>query len=467
MNRLFRFFSPAVLLLLISCLGSDDVYEYSSEAAITSFSIGSFNYKSNYINRNGQDTILTISTSGTLYPMTIDQKNNIIFNVDSLPYGSDVNSVLTYIGSTGVVLYRSTHLDNTFTDTLWTSTDSVNLSKPAYFIVWSEDTTYKRVYEVRVNIRKVHPDSMKWNKTILPASQVLINQTALLKNDSIYVFGKDNLGQMAMIGLNCNSRTFGNKILINGLDATKWTQCISIFEDSLFTLQDGTLFGSVKGANWSQVNTNITLRKLIQFNGTTTSGGYAWAIGANNKIVCSQDMRTWTSVQDASVSFPDSLITGLCYSLPTNKNIYRSIIVGIDNDSNEPYASVWTKLSTETKWTEMTYSSSNELRCPRLNNLSVICYDDDIYAFGGKSQNGFGSIPGLNGFFQSSDNGVTWRDCEKFADGYCTWNKHMEFPDWLKGRDVGFAGVTDKNGYIWVFTDQGDVSYGAINRLAK
>lgn len=467
MNRLLRYFSPSVLVLLVSCLGNDDVYEYSSEAAITSFSIGSFNYKSNYINIFGHDTIVDISTSGALYPMTIDQKNNVIYNNDSLPYGSDLNSVLTSIASTGVVLYRSIHSDNTYTDTVWTSKDSVNLSKPTNFIVLSDDLSYKRVYEVRVNIHKLNPDSMKWQKTNLPVSQVLINQTALLKNDSIFVFGKDNLGRMAMIGLDCNTRSFGNKIVINDLDATKWTQCISLFRDTLYTLQDGILFCSVNGSDWALVNTNIAFNQLIQFNGTKTSGGYAWAIGADNKIVSSKDMRTWISVQDAPTSFPDSFISGLCYTLPTNENIFRNIIVGIDNDSNEPYASVWTKLSTESKWTEMTYSSSNDLRCPRLNNLYVIYYDEDLFAFGGKSQNGFGSIPGLNGFFQSSDNGVTWRNCEKFDNGYCTWNKYMEFPNWFKGRDVGFTGVTDANGYIWIFTDQGEVSYGAINRLAK
>jgi hypothetical protein len=467
MNRFLSYFSPAVLLLLASCLGSDDVYEYSSEAAITSFSIGSFNYKSDYINKNGHDTILTISTSGTFYPMTIDQKNNIIFNVDSLPYGSNMNSVLTTIASNGVVLYRSLHLDNTYNDTLWTSTDSVNLSKTTNFIVWSEDLTYKRVYEVRVNVHKVHPDSMKWKKVNLPVSHVLINQTALLKNDSIFIFGKDNLGRMSMTSLDCKSKTIGNKILINGLDETKWTQCISLFRDTLYTLQDGSLFGSVNGSDWVPVNTNISFKQLIPFNGTKTSDGYMWAIGADNKIVSSKDMRIWTSVQDVPTSFPDTYISGLCYTLPTNKNVYRNIIVGIDKDSNEPYASVWTKLSTESKWTEMTYSSHNSLRCPRLNNLSIIYYDNEIFAFGGKSQNGFGSIPGLNGFFQSSDNGVTWRNCENFADGYCTWNKYMEFPNWLKGRDIGFTGITDGHGYIWIFTDEGDFSYGAINRLAK
>ncbi len=396
--------------------------------------------------------------------MTIDQKNNRIFNADSLPYGSDVTSVLLTIGATGAVQYRGFHSD---TDTLWNSKDSVDLSKTTNFTVWSEDLAFKRIYEVRVNIRKVHPDSMKWNKIELPTSHVLTNQVALQKNDSIFVFGKDDLGRMGMISLDCTSRTIGNNVLINGLDASKWTQEIILFRDTIYTLQDSLLFGSTNGSNWVKVNTNISFKQLIQFNGAKTSDGYVWAIGTDNKIVSSTDMRTWISVQDIEPSFPDVYISGLCYTLPTNNNIYRNIIVGIDNDSDKPYASVWTKLSTESKWTEMTYSSSNELRCPRLNNLSVIYYDNQIFAFGGNSQNGFGSLPGLYGFFQSSDNGVTWRDCEKFADGYSTWNKYMEFPDWLKGRDVGFAGITDEHGYIWIFTDQGKVNYGAINRLVK
>ena len=73
----------AALLSCVSCLKDDNSYK-TPQAAITSFTIGYHNVRFHERNIQGHDTLVYIRESGALYPMTIDQVNNRIFNIDSM-----------------------------------------------------------------------------------------------------------------------------------------------------------------------------------------------------------------------------------------------------------------------------------------------------------------------------------------------------------------------------------------------
>ena len=91
----------AALLTLASCLGSNDEvnYVYYDDTAITEFSLGSLNVYVHTKSSTGSDSVYVTTVSGSNYDFYIDQSKNEIYNVDSLPYGTDVAHVLATISS--------------------------------------------------------------------------------------------------------------------------------------------------------------------------------------------------------------------------------------------------------------------------------------------------------------------------------------------------------------------------------
>ena len=96
MRKIFGLLSVAALtFVLAACEKSSD--DRQSEAVITSFSIGDFKMIFNDITIDGKDTVAVSTVSGTTVKFSIDQQHNLIFNSDSLPVGSQLDSVTTKI----------------------------------------------------------------------------------------------------------------------------------------------------------------------------------------------------------------------------------------------------------------------------------------------------------------------------------------------------------------------------------
>ena len=87
---------------ITSCLDADMAeYEYSSSASITAFSITDSIVTKHEIALNPDidliDTVITTSILGSDYPFIINQNEGLIYNADSLPFGTDVSKVVVSI----------------------------------------------------------------------------------------------------------------------------------------------------------------------------------------------------------------------------------------------------------------------------------------------------------------------------------------------------------------------------------
>ena len=162
--------SFATAIIVSSCLSSDEKnIEYSSDDTIHAFAI---------------DTIY-----GENYAFTIDNANNKIYNVDSLPVSSDtiINKVL--IKTLTVSGYV------TSADTLFNVADSLDLSKtmekPLELTVHSADGKYTRKYSVEVRRHKQDPDSLNWNKMTdsFSAGEITGTQKSVVFNNHIWTYG--------------------------------------------------------------------------------------------------------------------------------------------------------------------------------------------------------------------------------------------------------------------------------------
>lgn len=464
MQKILKALPLAIMLVLTASCWHDYEYEYNPDAAITSFSVGNYRIWYYDVNVNGHDTLVCRYESGAYHPFIIDQKNNLIYNPDSLPYGAEVNKLITSVSGEGALYYQLYHSDDTFVDTLYTASDTIDFSRPLNFTVVSTDETYIRKYKVTVNAHTMDPDSVKWKQVAMTGYSAPKSAKAFVRNDSLFVIGTDDNGQIVMSSCKTNEKQWNTQA--TDLTASADPQSATLFNGKFYILDGGKLMASVDGTTWTDADSDTELAQIISFSGSAYDEGIAWAVSKSGQIVSSTDMATWTAQQDLPEGFPTQCITGFSEPLANNSAIIRRTIIGIDGNSTEDNAVIFNMISTEKEFVKMVPSGKEVKPCPRLKNLAVINYDGEFYSFGLDNWDGSKYAP-FQGFWQSSDHGLSWRDCSKMTDEYSTWNYKMKMPAGLIGKNSGFVYTTDANGYIWIITENNGIWRGAINRLVK
>lgn len=446
-----RFFLPSVLILLsmtYSCLEEPTV-QTDPQAAITGFTLGYYNVRFHDMNNLGRDTIINKREAGHMYPMTIDQFSNRIYNIDSLAYGSVINAVTVTVSATGSVLYR--YADEPEAEYhVWASYDSIDFTRPVIFSAVSTDGSYVRDYGIQVNIHKVFPDSLVWTDADAAGFSAFDIRSSAVRSDTLYAFGYES-GIPSVTYRNILTGEWTALCQLDGIDASTWDGKVIVRSDIMYTVSGACLCSSTDGVNWTQGASGF--RTLFS---AADSTGALWAVGADGSLLTSEDMQTWTS-QAMPAGFPDSLVHTYSNALATNENIVRTVAVGVGSGSGSLYADVWTWLSTDSVWSRTEPASYSSYRLPVLDGLSMISYDGSLFAFG----------TGLDCFRQSVDNGITWHKCNRYAEEYSSWNQYMQMPSALAGSSAGFAYAVDRLGSIWIMTADGQVWRGAINRLNK
>jgi hypothetical protein len=334
--------------LCTACLGDAvDEHADSSNCALLSFSLEDIRNKKVFTSSTGEDSIVitTIPTGGIEF--IIDHLHRVIYNTDSIKYGTDLSmvningtadgKVSCIIAGTAVDI-KNTELSN-FNKF---EADSMDFSAPRIFTVTSTDGNFSRDYTITVNVHTINPNASIWTKTTRPAD-----------------------------------------------------------------------FDSMKKIDSSVANDFLAFH----------SADVVWGFG---------------------------------YPLRTNSSINRNVVVCYDRNSTDTLAQVWTRLSSEPAWSEVKPSNDNHYGCPLLENLCVIRYAGDLYAFGGKSLNG--RTPAVEPFertFCSIDNGITWR----------TYGNKLTLPEELKGYSGEFETAVDKSNHLWIVLEDGTAWTGKLSSL--
>lgn len=109
---------------------------------------------------------------------SIDLNKGLIFNADSLPYGTDVSKLIPVIttletaSAVTLTVTRTNGTDTTF-NYLSNSTDTIDFTNPVKLRVVSYDGLKSSDYTVYVNVHKMVSDSLTWvenNKSALPTN---------------------------------------------------------------------------------------------------------------------------------------------------------------------------------------------------------------------------------------------------------------------------------------------------------
>ena len=160
------FILAMTIVLMASCLKSDeDTVTLYNDAVITGFTLGTMN---KYV-----DSTKTTYT-GSTYEFNINQNvaTNIfkdvtcigrsIYNNDSLPLGTDLKHVLCTITTlnNGITIIENIDEPNVYS--YYSSTDSIDFTKPRKFRVFSSDGSVYNDYYVSVNVHQQDGNEFVW-----------------------------------------------------------------------------------------------------------------------------------------------------------------------------------------------------------------------------------------------------------------------------------------------------------------
>ncbi|MBO5866414.1 MAG: hypothetical protein J6Q73_10250, partial [Bacteroidaceae bacterium] len=215
----------------------------------------------------------------------------------------------------------------------------------------------------------------------------------------------------------------------------------------------GDLYVSADAVNWS---ISCQGKGFVAIVAVSDEANEMWLATAT-ELLCSDDGSSFEVAGVLPESFPFYGLSLASYPLSHNKNIIRNMLVGYDNQTMSGAPVVWSKLSNEQKWVRYN-NAGNIYGCPALKNLSVLHYDDFLYAFGNGGSAAGEDVEAFDTFFVSKDNGIVWKPAGSF---------YLRFPEALKGNETPFVSVVDSNNFIWIITtdDNATVWKGIINRL--
>lgn len=450
--RLLNFITCLFITAFIatSCL-EDEEYEieYSSDASITAFAIGDIEteYQATV---DDVDTTLTTTVTGTNYPFVIDQLQGLIYNVDSLPVGTDITKVVPEISADGYVFIVAE------TDSIWEEGDSLDFSQPIQFKVMSMQGTYGRVYTAKVNVHQQDPNEMGWVRIESNLNTDIHSQKAVYFNQQILVFANQE-EQVAVTMTGQNDGAGWTNLQPIDIPVKADYSSVIAWGDHLYILAGNDLYSSSNGINWVQTDSKQKLSQLvaaIDEKGTTK----LIATTVDNLYTETSDGTEWVTYSALPTDFAKGTYSYASYPLATNNKFHRLVLMGENNVENDSANIVWSQLATEHEWTPLTMEG-NEHECPNMENAGMIYYNNLLYSFGGSGKNG-SSVKAFEHFYVSNDNGIGWEKVTEdvmFPEDFATLYTQAE---------GNYSFVVDDNQFVWfMWGKTSEVWRGRINKL--
>ena len=437
----------ASALLFASCLGSDnnEEYDFYDDAAISSFSLGTMSKTVFTLDSKGEDSMYVEEYKGSEYKFSIDHVNGKIYNLDSLPYRTDVKKVIANITSknSGVITIKNIANDSL---RFYSTSDSIDFSEPRIMRVYSQSGQYCKDYTITVNVHQQNGDSISWSSE--PQCESLASMTALrliAVGDGVAAIGTDGTHLLGYVlkGGSWHQLTFP-EVLLNGDHRS-----VIFSNGKFYAISNYMVLSSVDGMAWDLIST-ANVGMII---GSCCDELYAYGI---NGIMLSRDGGiTWEDdkMDDNASLLPSWNINVTVNALRTNPDVYRVMLSGADGTEGETH--IWTKLVDNSslnpktyEWTYVDTSGEDAYRLPSLSNLVVLPYDNNEIAVGKLPDNT------MDSFYVSLDGGITWKKdmTYYFPEGFA--------PAGLFGAAVGDGNI------IWLADGTtGKVWKGRLNRL--
>ena len=428
--------------LATSCMKDDDEIQSSPECVITKFTVGDIDTEVSIKLASGKDTIVTRTIGGSSVAFNIDQINNKIYSVDSLPSWVDISGVIPTINSTGYVYIKEG--DETDFHQFVSGTDSVDFTKQVKFLVIATDGVSTKEYTAQIFKKDSEADSLAW-KTVDGADLQLEGaHRTLTLADRIYVFseseGQAVVTSSSFLSEGASWRKPAQLTCEQG--SVDWNSVVA-YNGYLYALNtEGHICRSTndeRGETWSVVSDRVFARLL------GTDELYLYACDESG-IWGSADLQNWAECGSSDLDMlPETNIATVSYVSKTNPAMRNAVMCGLTS-ANSDNAVVWYKVSSANesinqKWNYVQVAADNVYACPKLDNLSIICHNAEMYAIGGNNA----------GIYVSADNGISWH----------LQTKKKLLPAEVTGQSTPTSMVAG-NGYLWLIQSGGKVWRGKI-----
>ena len=423
-------------LSLSSCLSSDETtVEYTHDTAITAFSLGSLDRYTK--TKAGKDTLLKANVTGSDYKFYIDQAQRLIYNVDSLPCGVRDTAILATISSknSSPILL----MDINKTDSVaayYSSSDSINFSKPRFIRVYSSDYSAYAQYKVTVNVHKELPYEFKWHELAQNNSQLaaFFDLKAVACGDDIYVFGKTADGTKVLKSA-INDGSAWSSITMNVSLSSDAYQSAVALDGKLYISDAGKVYASADAETWTEVSENADIKQLIG-----ASSQYLYAYTTAGISVSKDQGVSWKAEKldtDAD-SLPTQNVSMNVAGVLSAKNVENVMLMGTrDKAWNDTVATTWLRTvdyganAEDGQWN---YLEIEKNQMPWLDQVITCAADTGFVALGSNGK-----------WYKSQNAGLTWKQDKmvvlpaKFAtEGRFAFCRDKQHYYWII-----------RNGYVW------------------
>jgi hypothetical protein len=397
----------SLLFFLASCLGDGDNYSednFPDDAELLSFKLS-------------HDSIPELGTKA----FTIDQKRGLIYNHDSLPYQTVIDRVVTvtYTNSTSIsnVLLVSPDPDN---DSIrWiASGDTLDVSQPFYFKVYSYDGLKTKLYKGQVYIHQIDPDSVQYRR--IAAGQSFLDNPdlkAITFGGKYYIYARAALPPSSGIpGVDLyqsDDAIAWTKVESTAIPANLVVSGIVANDAGVYGYTDtGNFYVSFDALNWEKIREIPTLKQdypvkailgflkdpVIQRNGLPLEG-FSLIVEKNDESVFAftSNGEDWEYGTDPIPgNFPVSGFSTINYESGYQQCI--SLVGGISL-SGEVLATVWSLKDDLLNWANL-----SEQKFPKLQGANAFLYDNEFYLLNGQLESGSYNSE----VYYSRNKGLTW-----------------------------------------------------------
>lgn len=320
----------SLFLLFQSCKTSTvNPVTISDNATITSIAI-----QSNTKSPNASSAIFTI-----------DNDKGTIYNIDSLPYNTRVDSLypaIRFYSSDGFIV------NDTLTYTPYSGiTKAVNFTKKVKVLNVASDGKSKKEYTIDLRVHKVNPYEYRWTKlTDRIAANVYENQRAILFKEKYLLFTGSAAANYLYTSV--NALTWEQKS-ISGLPTGISFQSVDTFNvtknpanNTIYLVSDNAVYTSADGTVWVKAADNNYAYKALL--GQLQNKLYAIAQNKTTnayQIIASTDGITWSEIYTPTVnSFPIADFGVTTFIL--KNGLSRMVVVGGKNQNGVKLNSRWT-----------------------------------------------------------------------------------------------------------------------------
>lgn len=445
MNKILK----GISLLLTMAMGSvglsscldDETIATSSQCVIASFSVADISTSITQKLSNGEDTTFSRVIDGDDVHFNIDQVNNRITSVDSLPSWVDLSHVLPSVTYAGYIYCSQGEDANYYSFT--SGADSLDFTKTVKFLLVSTDGKDSRIYTAQIFQSAQDADSLYW--TLLTDTQMptLGEHRLLTLGDKLYAFAGDETGCKVTSATPTENGllTWSTLSSVSGT-AVPLSQTICTFQSNFYALnKDGLLLRSSDGLNWEQVDGETVYTRLL-------CGDSHHLYAANDTaLLATSDLQTWQNVGSTDLSLlPEAPVQSVTYSTKTYSVLDNVVMLG-SNSQMTDYAVAWFKISAEDEdldqpWAYIRITDDNGYPMPALSGLRMTRYANKLYAFGEP----------YDTFYQSDDNGITWQ----------ARTSEVLPPTDLRGDTTAKASIVATGDYLWITTGDGRVWRGNL-----